>query len=153
MAKYSMVVVGTDGSLSSLSAVRTAAELAATYGADLGVVCAYFQSSGSVLSSPRAEHSAFPVVSEDTAREYLDEARGVAIDEGLDAEKISLYPRSGSPIEALVEALQETNADLLVVGNRGVHSLSGRVFGNVPSGVLRKASVDVMIVHTDNAPR
>ena len=40
------------------------------------------------------------------------------------------------------------SADLLVVGNRGLNTLTGRLLGSVPSGTARKATCDVLIVHT-----
>jgi nucleotide-binding universal stress UspA family protein len=47
-----------------------------------------------------------------------------------------------------VRAVQDAGADLLVVGNRGLNTLSGRLLGSVPSDVARRAGVDVLIVHT-----
>ena len=44
--------------------------------------------------------------------------------------------------------VNETNADLLVVGNRGINSLTGRLLGSVPADVARQSDCDVMIVHT-----
>ena len=44
--------------------------------------------------------------------------------------------------------VRKQSADLLVVGNRGLNTLAGRLLGSVPSEAARKASVDVLIVHT-----
>ena len=38
--------------------------------------------------------------------------------------------------------------DLLVVGNRGLNSLAGRLLGSVPANITHKAACDVLIVHT-----
>ncbi|CAM3393296.1 Universal stress family protein [Mycobacterium intermedium] len=54
----------------------------------------------------------------------------------------------GAPIAALVQLAEEVLADLLVVGNVGLASVAGRLLGSVPSEVSRKATVDVLIVHT-----
>ena len=40
------------------------------------------------------------------------------------------------------------NADLLVVGNKGLNSIAGRILGSVPLDVARHAGIDVLIVHT-----
>ena len=40
------------------------------------------------------------------------------------------------------------SAELLVVGNRGINSLTGRLLGSVPADVARQSDCDVMIVHT-----
>jgi hypothetical protein len=37
---------------------------------------------------------------------------------------------------------------MLVVGNRGLSSVAGRLLGSVPSEVSRRAKTDVLIVHT-----
>lgn len=147
MKNYRAIAVGTDGSETALEAVRTAASLARVYQAKLVLICAYHSSSGSLLNSPQADPAATPVVSREQAREVLAEARDVAVEEG--AETIDLEDRAGSAVEVLVGVLAEVDADLLVVGNRGINSLSGRIFGSVPTGVSRKASVDVMLVNTE----
>jgi nucleotide-binding universal stress UspA family protein len=48
----------------------------------------------------------------------------------------------------LRKVVADANADLLVVGNRGLNTLSGRLLGSVPSDAARRAGVDVLIVHT-----
>ena len=44
--------------------------------------------------------------------------------------------------------LADWQTDLLVVGNRGLDSLKGRLMGSVPADVTRRSSVDVLVVHT-----
>jgi len=48
----------------------------------------------------------------------------------------------------LISLVSSHNVDLIVVGNRGLNSLAGRLLGSVPANVSHKASVDVLIVHT-----
>jgi nucleotide-binding universal stress UspA family protein len=48
----------------------------------------------------------------------------------------------------LRKAVRDVGADLLVVGNRGLNTLSGRLLGSVPSDVARRAGIDVLIAHT-----
>ncbi len=54
----------------------------------------------------------------------------------------------GAPVDALVELAEETNADLLVVGNVGLSTIAGRLLGSVPANVARRSKSDVLIVHT-----
>ncbi|AGS34737.1 universal stress protein [Corynebacterium maris DSM 45190] len=148
MFSYRTIVVGTDGSDTSLKAVRHAASLARVYDAALIVVSAYHGDSGSLLiSSPTSDTSTLPVVSEGRAAEYLDEARRVAEEEG--APTIELQHRDGAPVNELIAAVEENEADLLVVGNKGVNSLAGRLFGNIPTETARRSDVDVVLVHTE----
>jgi nucleotide-binding universal stress UspA family protein len=54
----------------------------------------------------------------------------------------------GDPVDSLRKIVHEREADLLVVGNRGLNTIAGRILGSVPSEVARKSGVDVLIVHT-----
>ena len=47
---------------------------------------------------------------------------------------------------ALLLVALETEADLVIVGSKGVDSLFGRIFGAVSVQVLRKSKCDVLVV-------
>ena len=66
------------------------------------------------------------------------------------AKDVEERPVVGAPVDALVELAEEVNADLLVVGNVGLSTITGRLLGSVPANVSRKAKTDVLIVHTTN---
>jgi nucleotide-binding universal stress UspA family protein len=59
----------------------------------------------------------------------------------------------GDAVEALLSVAQERSGDLIVIGNRGVNTLSGRLLGSVPSDVVQRAPCDVLIVHTTSGRR
>lgn len=146
MLAYTNIIVGTDGSDTSLKAVRTAASLARVYDSTLTIVSAYHGDSNSLLDVRHTDVSALPVVSETRANEYLEEAGRIARDEGADP--IHLKARAGSAVQILTDVVDETGADLIVIGNKGVNTITGRVFGNIPTEVTRRADVDVMLVNT-----
>ena len=52
----------------------------------------------------------------------------------------------GQPVEALLNAAENVNADLLVVGNRGHGGFAGALLGSVSQSVLHHSSVPVEIV-------
>jgi len=139
MAAYQTVVVGTDGSDSSYLAVDRAARLAADADATLVIACAYHPASQAdverdqVVGSTPAEHS---------VREAADRARRAG------ATKIDTVVVDGEPVTTLAKVVAERSADLLVVGNRGLNTLAGRILGSVPAEAARKSKVDVLIVHT-----
>ncbi len=54
----------------------------------------------------------------------------------------------GAPVDALLQLVTDVQADLLVVGNRGLNSIAGRLLGSVPADAARKSTSDVLIVHT-----
>ncbi|PAT05019.1 stress protein [Corynebacterium hadale] len=146
MHTYTSIAVGTDGSPTSLVAVRAAASLARVYDAQLTVICAHYTASGSMLNSTNAELSKIDIVTETGAQEILTRARTIAEEE--QAPKANVVTKAGQPANVLLESVAEYAVDLLVVGNKGMRSLAGRVFGNIPGSVAKKAPVDVMLVDT-----
>ena len=86
------------------------------------------------------------IVTDDEAGRILAVAESIARAE--QAPRVHLVAKPGMPANALLEAVQETGADLLVVGNKGMRSLAGRIFGNIPGDVAKKAPVDVVLVDT-----
>ncbi len=146
MHTYSSIAVGTDGSPTSMVAVRAAASLARVYDAKLTIICAHYTASGSMLNSTNAELSRVDIVTETNARNILAEAKKIAEEE--QAKEINLVSSGGQPATVLVESVQEYDVDLLVVGNKGMRSMAGRIFGNIPGNVAKKAPVDVMLVDT-----
>lgn len=146
MISYNTIAVGTDGSETSLAAVRAASSLARVYDAQLVILCAWYAASGSLLNAPHSDVSSVPIVEEDAADTYLADAYKVAEEEG--APRIEARKISGAPAASMLKEVESTGVDLLVVGNRGVNTLSGRVFGSIPTEVVRRSSVNVMIVNT-----
>lgn len=143
---YSKIAVGIDGSDTALQVVDRAASIAAANDAELVIVTVYHKTSGSVLSAPVGDSVSSAVVREDMADEYLAEASTRAKQAG--AAKVSTLKREGSPATVLVATVTEIGADLLVVGNRGMNSMLGRIFGNIPADVMHHSSVDVLVVHS-----
>lgn len=144
MSDYSTIVVGTDGSKSSMLAVERAARIAAAFDATLIVGCAYYESKEEASKTLRQD--SVTVLGNDPAQKNLDLAAEHA--RGCGATKIETAIRPGTPVQALMAIVNEHDADLLVVGNRGINSLTGRLLGSVPADVARQSDCDVMIVHT-----
>lgn len=148
MVAYSTIVTGSDGSESSLHAVRSAASVAHAYGARLIIVSAYYQKNGLIIDA-KADANALPVINREAADEILRDAEKVASDEG--ANDVELRALNGAPVAVLRRVVEEAAADLVVIGNRGLRTLSGRVFGSIPSEVTRRFDVDVLVVNSDDA--
>jgi nucleotide-binding universal stress UspA family protein len=149
MPAYQTVVVGTDGSDSSYRAVDRAAEIAIDTGATLIIACAYHparQEDIATLQDRLGEDVAYQVVGSTPAEESVRTAAERAKRAG--ATKIDTVVVDGAPVPTLRRVVAERSADLLVVGNRGLNTLAGRLLGSVPSEAARKSTVDVLIVHT-----
>lgn len=148
MGAYQTVLVGTDGSDSSYRAVDRAAEIARDATARLVIVCAYEPATPREVAAAEdvLGDEAFSVVGSAPAEETLRTAAERAAARG--AGKIERVAVAGEPVKSLVSALEEHQADLLVVGNRGLNTLAGRLLGSVPAAVSRRSPCDVLIVHT-----
>jgi nucleotide-binding universal stress UspA family protein len=88
----------------------------------------------------------YQVAGTDAAKEALEAARQRAAEAG--AADVTAPLVKGDPGQALLTTAKEQDADLIVVGSRGINTLSGRLLGSVPSDVSQRASCDVLIVHT-----
>jgi nucleotide-binding universal stress UspA family protein len=149
MGAFQTVVVGTDGSDSSFRAVDRAAAIAADTGATLVIASAYHPARGediARLQDQLGPDVAYQVVGSAPAEEAVRTASERARKAG--ATKIDTVVVDGEPVPTLAKLVAERAADLLVVGNRGLNTLAGRLLGSVPSEAARKAGVDVLIVHT-----
>lgn len=148
MTAYRTVVVGTDGSDTSLAAVDRAASIASDAGAHLVIVCAYLPRHDKNLAADQdvLGQDAYQVVGSAPAEDTLRTARDRASAKG--ASTIDTQAIEGKPGDTLKSAVQEVGADLLVVGNVGLNTLAGRILGSVPLDVVRHAGIDVLVVHT-----
>jgi nucleotide-binding universal stress UspA family protein len=148
MSAYTTIVVGTDGSSTSLSAVDRAAELASDAGATLVIACAYFpaQDKATAREQDILGSEAYQIVGSAPAEDTLRTARDRAAAAG--ASKVVVEAVQGKPADSLLQVAKSHDADLLVVGNRGLNSIAGRIIGSVPLDVARHSPVDVLIVHT-----
>jgi nucleotide-binding universal stress UspA family protein len=148
MPAYRTIVVGTDGSATSFAAVDRAAAVAGDSDAELVIVCAYTPATRDETAEAEdaLKDEAYLVRGWTPAEETLRSAEDRAVASG--ATKVRTLAGDGAPVDVLRQAVEDSNADLLVVGNRGLNTLSGRLLGSVPSDVARRAGVDVLIVHT-----
>jgi nucleotide-binding universal stress UspA family protein len=148
MGAYRTVVVGTDGSDSSYRAVDRAASIARDSAAQLVIVCAYHPASQKevALAEDALRAEAYKVAGSAPAEETLRTAAERAAVAGAGA-AVRLAVE-GDPVKTLIGAVDTYQADLLVVGNRGLSTLAGRLLGSVPADVSRRSPCDVLIVHT-----
>jgi nucleotide-binding universal stress UspA family protein len=145
MSAYRTVVVGTDGSDSSLRAVDRAGTIA---GADakLIVASAYLPQHEDPRAADALGSESYKVSGAAPIYAILHEAKERAHAAG--AKNVEERSIVGAPVDALVDLATEVKADLLVVGNVGLSTIAGRLLGSVPANVSRRAKVDVLIVHT-----
>jgi nucleotide-binding universal stress UspA family protein len=148
MKGYQTVVVGTDGSESSLRAVDRAGAIASESNAKLIIATGYFPHKDDLRAADVLGDEAYKVRGNAPIYAILHEARDRAKAAG--AKDIEERPIQDAPVDALVDLAENVDADLLVVGNVGLDARSaliGRVF-SVPGGVATRAKIDVLIART-----
>jgi nucleotide-binding universal stress UspA family protein len=138
------IVVGTDGSDTAAVALRTAATLAQTFGQPLHIVCAHQLRSGADGLALSAGMST-PTLDDSWVKEVLTDAAAQIRQSNVEVVTHAMF---GNPAEAILDVADEVNADLIVVGNRGIGSKSRFILGNVPSRVVHHATCSTYVVNT-----
>jgi nucleotide-binding universal stress UspA family protein len=143
---FDSIVVGTDGSPTADQALGKAADLAATVGARLHVVSAYEPAAARVGGrSTVPEARDWDLGPDFKVDAVLERAAGSVRREGLE---IEAHARRGDPADGILDVAREVNADLIVLGSKGMHG-ARRLLGSVPNKVSHSAPCDLLIVHTD----
>ena len=141
---YQRIVVGTDGSDSAGMAVRHALRLAKVTGSTVHVVTAWQPMPALALSGQMGP--ATPVPLDDG--EWVQQLHQQVIEQGeivgVDVESHSV---EGAAAHVILDLAKELEADLIVVGNAGMHGLRGHL-ASVPNTVAHKAECAVLLVPT-----
>jgi nucleotide-binding universal stress UspA family protein len=158
---FRTIVVGTDGSAGAAKAVLGAAQLAASQGrCTLHIVTVQKPVSPTALAASELAASA-PAGAEanweEEIRADLDRLLTEASETAVEASHatdlassgltIETHARFGNPAEVLCDMAAHVNADLLVVGNRGMQG-GRRFLGSVPNTVSHHAPCSVLIFDT-----
>ena len=65
-----------------------------------------------------------------------------------DGVKVETHAREGDPADAILDVAEEQEADLIVVGNKGMTGAKRFLLGSVPNKVSHHAPCSVMIIRT-----
>ena len=145
---FKRIVVGTDGSETAAEAVRQASELARMTGATLSLVSAYQPASGRRVQAEQAGAPAdvqYEIGPREDVNLVLDAAAADAKKTGIE---VQTHPVEADPADAILNVAEETKADLIVVGNKGMTGARRYLLGSVPNNVSHHAPCSVLIVRT-----
>jgi len=84
--------------------------------------------------------------SREDVQEILDRAEALAERAGVKADEILMHCSTGNPSDAIVLEARRWNAGLIVMGTHSRGGLKRMVLGSVAEGVVRHASVPVLLV-------
>jgi len=144
---YKTIVVGTDGSPTADRAVEAAAGLAQLWGAKLHIVTAFkgSKSEGPAGATGSAGARATDTTAGVTTHEEVGERALSTWARGLEAEAHAV---NGDAVNAILDVAEAVDADLVVVGNKGMHG-ARRFLGSVPNSLSHSANCAVLVVKTD----
>ncbi|MEX2105779.1 MAG: universal stress protein [Solirubrobacterales bacterium] len=146
---FTRIVVGTDGSETAAEAVRQAIDLAKLTGAQLSIVSAYAplpqqrRVEGDKQSAPPDVQ--YEIGPREDVNLILDAAAAEARQKSVE---VQTHPIEADPADAILNVAEQTDADLIVVGNKGMTGARRYLLGSVPNNVSHHAPCNVMIVRT-----
>lgn len=143
------IVVGTDGSDSANKAVEQAIGLAKAFDAELELVNAFDVPSRAELERLRAEipdpDFAFAADPANQSELLLSRLAEQAKQDGVSART---WSQGGDAASFILDVAKDTDADLIVVGNRGMTGAARFLLGSVPNKISHHAPCSVLIAHT-----
>jgi nucleotide-binding universal stress UspA family protein len=145
---FRSIVVGTDGSDTATQAVRQAVDMAGAVGATLELVSAFAPVPEQRLRAERRdapEDVQWAINPQQEVEAVLKSAAALAQDAGV---KVNTHARQGDPADAILDVAEEQNADLVVVGNKGMSGAKRFLLGSVPNKVSHHAPCSVLIIRT-----
>jgi nucleotide-binding universal stress UspA family protein len=145
---FGSIVVGTDGSGTASQAVREAVDMAKALNATLELVSAYAPVSEQQLRAERRDAPSdvqWAISPKQEVETSLGDAADVARAAGVE---VNTHARQGDPADAILDVAEETKADLVVLGNKGMTGAKRFLLGSVPDKVSHHAPCSVLIVRT-----
>jgi len=145
---FRSIVVGTDGSETAGEAVRQATELAQAVGASVQLVSAFEPVGNQRLREERQQvpdDMQWMVSEREDVNATLREAEEQLKEQGVE---VQTHARQGDPADAILDVAEETKADLIIVGNKGMSGAKRFLLGSVPNKVSHHAPCSVMIIRT-----
>jgi nucleotide-binding universal stress UspA family protein len=141
---YKRILLPTDGSTTSNAALEEALKLAKTCGAVVRViyVCepmSYVLAEGPVDLAPAVRRQ---------GEQILVEAAGRASAVGVSAETELIESGDQRVAASIVEEAVHSGCDLIMMGTHGRRGFEHLVLGSVAEGVLRRATVPVLLLRS-----
>jgi nucleotide-binding universal stress UspA family protein len=145
---FRSIVVGTDGSETARKAVQEAIGLAKAVGASIELVSAFEPVPDQRLRRAAREAPQdleWMLTPREEVEATLEEASEAVREAGV---TVNAYPREGDPADAILDVAEERDADLIVVGNKGMTGAKRFLLGSVPNKVSHHAPCSVLIIRT-----
>jgi nucleotide-binding universal stress UspA family protein len=136
------ILVATDFSPTARAGVDWAIEVASDHGASIRLIHGLLLASRMTdyVPAPPDFTEALQAAAAARLEEVCDRVRGAGLEVSSDL-------RLGLPSQAILEAIREQEADLLVIGTRGLTGVSHLLLGSTAQRVVQHATCPVLSVH------
>ena len=143
MTRFETILVPVDFSDHSKEALDTAIQIAHLFGSTIHLLHCYHIQTAGISPYGIVLPSGYYAEIRDAADKHLNDWYEMVSNEGLQSEAIL---SADSPSLAINLAAEETEADLIVMGTRGLSGLKHAVLGSVAERVVRLAPCPVLTV-------
>jgi len=145
---YTHIMIAVDGSNESLQAVREALSLIER-GLRAEIALVNVQEPASLLQLATQDSDAIAAAAVDAGEHLMSEAAAL-----LDAAGVgySMEVVLGEPGAVLVDMAEQLNADMVIMGARGMGALKSVIVGSVSKAVITHCSKPVLVVRAPEAP-
>jgi nucleotide-binding universal stress UspA family protein len=137
---YEKIMVAIDGSKASEKALEHALEFASSWEADLSIV--------SVIPSVSPLRMLGRDYEEDVKQGMLKvlETAEVKINKDYPRLNFSTRLEDGRPEDVIVKVAEEMNADLIIIGSRGMGGITGRILGSTSRRVVDSCTKPILVI-------
>ena len=153
-SSHPVIIVGTDFSATAAAAMDWAAELARQQGARIELVHAVM----TPLSTPATFPAPGLVPSGDQLSAEIQQAARDRLGQAAEALRqreisVDTYLGVGTPAQVILERAEETGAELVAVGTRGLSGLSHVLLGSTAQRAIQGSPCPVLAVHPGDSER
>ncbi len=151
---YKKILVAFDGSESSRFAIDQAVELAVKLGSELAILSVVPKVMMPIF--PDEGFGAAPIAAAQDLGEYQDKMKEIYMGSLVEVERDvkEAYPdlvvrtifKEGRPSATIVEEAEDNEADLIVIGSRGLGGISGWILGSTSRRVVDSCTKPVLVV-------
>lgn len=144
---FDRILVPVDGSDRALAALNVAVGLQEKFESELSILCVYRHHSllEASMSMVRPDE---PEILDDSMRSFatdvVESAKATAVRLGV--ADVRGFTKIGPPARTIVGFAEDHNADLIVLGSRGVGDIEGYLLGSVSHKVTSLARCPVLVV-------
>jgi nucleotide-binding universal stress UspA family protein len=143
MTRFKTILVPVDFSDHSKEALDTAIQIAPLFGSTVHLLHCYHIETAGISPYGIVLPSGYYEDIREAATKRLNDWREMVANEGIKAESIL---SAESPSLAINLVAEETNADLIVMGTRGLSGLKHAMLGSIADRVVRLAPCPVLTV-------